>query len=49
MANQIKQSKLFVKKVTSLLQYLEKNWSKKVADDFKRNPDKKMLRIIDET
>ena len=48
MANQIKLSKLFVKKVTRLLQYLEKNWSKKVADDFKRNLDEKMLRIIDE-
>ena len=48
MAYKIVQSKLFVKKVTNLLEYLEKNWSKKVADEFKRNLDNKMLRLIDE-
>ena len=47
MANKIKQSKLFVKKVAKLLEYLEKIWGKKVADEFKRNLDKKMLRLID--
>ena len=48
MANKIKQSKLFLKKVTNLLQYLENNWNKKVADEFKRKLDKKMLSLIDE-
>lgn len=48
MAKKIKQSKLFVKKVNKLLEYLEMKWGKKIADEFKRNLDKKMLRLIDE-
>jgi len=47
MAKKIKQSKLFAKKVTNLLEYLEMNWSKKVADEFKKILDEKMLRLID--
>ncbi len=46
MAKEIKQSKNFAKKVTNLLEYLEMNWSKKVADEFKRILDEKMLRLI---
>ena len=48
MAFKIEQSKLFVKKITNLLEYLEINWSKKVAVEFKKNLDKKMLHLIKE-
>ena len=48
MAYKIEQSKLFVKKITNLLEYLENNWCKKVAVEFKKNLDKKMLRLIEE-
>lgn len=48
MAYKIEQSKLFVKKITNLLEYLENNWGKKVAVEFKKNLDKKMLRLIEE-
>lgn len=48
MAYKIEQSKLFVKKITDLLEYLENNWGKKVAFEFKKNLDKKMLRLIEE-
>jgi plasmid stabilization system protein ParE len=46
MAYTIKQSKLFLKKVTNLLEYLEENWSKKVADEFKKKLDYKMLHLL---
>lgn len=48
MEYRIKQSKLFEKKVTDLLAYLEQSWNKKVAQDFKQILDRKMLQLIKE-
>lgn len=45
MAYKIKQSKLFLIKIIKLLEYLEKNWGKKVADEFKERVDKKILQL----
>jgi plasmid stabilization system protein ParE len=35
-----------LKKVTNLLEYLEENWSKRVADEFKEKLDNKMLHLL---
>ena len=43
MAYEIKESNFFLIKVTNLLKYLEENWSKKIADEFKEKLDYKML------
>jgi len=48
MEYRIRQSKLFEKKVTDLLAYLEQSWNKKVAQDFKQILDRKMLQLIKE-
>ena len=46
MAYEIKQSKLFLIRITKLLEYLEENWSKKIADEFKEKMDKRILRLL---
>jgi plasmid stabilization system protein ParE len=45
MAYKIKQSKLFLVKVTKLLLYLEEKWNKKVADEFTEKIDKNILKL----
>ncbi|HEY5369395.1 MAG TPA: type II toxin-antitoxin system RelE/ParE family toxin [Hanamia sp.] len=46
MAYKIEQSSLFVKKIAKLLEYLESNWGKKVAVEFKTKLDKRMLQLL---
>lgn len=47
MAYKIKQSKLFLEKTVRLLNYLEKRWGKKVAEEFKDVLDRKILQLAE--
>jgi plasmid stabilization system protein ParE len=46
MAYEIIQSKLFLSKVNHLLEYLEKTWGKKVAQEFKQKSDGQILQLL---
>jgi plasmid stabilization system protein ParE len=47
MAYKIVQSKLFLTKATHLLEYLEKTWGKKVAQEFKQKLDAQILSLLE--
>lgn len=45
MAYKIKLSKLFLSKTIKLINYLEKKWGRRVAEEFKKRLDRRILQI----